>query len=199
VTQLRPATGLLLLLLASPARADLGGRRAGFWGDVGAGLGVADRPWSPGVGWTIAAGGWFGRYDDSFAIGRRVDVGVRLRQDFLLASGSEPSSRDRLLSAPMIEARRGIDLLVVALRFGGSAGPLIRYDLGDPTSVDVGGTVRANGAVGWRFDPRASLMLRLEAGIDVLDQKVAPTLGLTLGIEVAAPGRKRPAESDDAG
>jgi hypothetical protein len=181
---------LLALLAPSAAHAQLGGRRGGFWGDLGGGLAVADRPWTPGAGWTVAMGGWFGKYDDSFAIGRRVDVGVRVTQQ--LVRPDTGVDRDWILrSAPMLEARRGIDLLVVALRFGGAVGPLVNRDLHGPADLELGATIRANGAVGWRFVPRASLMLRLEAGIDVIGRHVDPVLGLTVGLEVALPGKRR--------
>lgn len=185
---------LLLSLWLQEAHAGLAGPAAGVQVDLGAGLGVGDLPWTPGVGWTLAVGGWWGRYDEEGALGRHVAVLARVRQDL---------QQGELRTYPGLEVRRGIDLLVVGLRFGGFVAPVLHTRLAgdlllaprpgapfappEPTAL-TGVTARALGAVAWRFRPPAALVLRLEAGVDVdarsgAPQPVEPALGVLLGFE----------------
>jgi hypothetical protein len=181
----------LALALPLSASAELSRPTAGWWLHVGGGLGAGDRPFRPGVGWHAGVGGWFGRYDDACAIGRHVGLGLEVRQDVQL----HPGARE-LRTAPMLEVRRGIDLLVVGVRVSVLGGPLITTPFGAPSRVD-GGTVRVAGAVHYRFVPRVSAYVRLEAGVDVVDV-VQPALGVLLGVELAAPGRRRDPPPADA-
>ncbi|MCB9680246.1 MAG: hypothetical protein H6733_02140 [Alphaproteobacteria bacterium] len=183
------ATVFAALLATSPAHAALGGDKAGWYVDVGVGLGAGDLPFTPGVGWTAAVGGWLGRYDDDYALGRHWGVGARFRQDVQLAPG-----RRTLRSAPMLEVRRGVDLLVVGLHVAVLGGPLLETTLDASTTPGTrlaGGTARLAGDVVYRFRPHAGLALRVETGVDVDALHAEPVLAATVGFTFSAPVPRR--------
>lgn len=192
---------LLALLLAAPAPAgELAGHTAGLTVDVGGGLAMGDIPWTPGGGWSLGLGGWWGKGDAGGAIGRHVAVLARWRGEL---GGTE------LRNYPGIEVRRGIDLLVLGVRFGGFVAPRLRATTdplagtcvappcpamlqGPPLAPGAfvdGLTLRAHAAAAWRFRPPAALVLRLDAGIDVdarpdAEHPVEPVVGLGLAFEI---------------
>lgn len=180
----RLAVGLFALIASGPAHAELAGDRAGVWAHLAAGLGSGDAPFRAGVGWSAALGGWVGRYDDSFSIGRHVGFGAVVRQDLIFRPDATI-----LRTAPMLQVHRGIDLLVVGLELGGAVGPLLQTTLGGETVV-TGGTARLVGALKYRFERRTSLLLRLDVGVDVETDAVQPSLGLVLGFQFAGPARR---------
>lgn len=166
---------------SSPAMAGLSDPSAGMTVDFGAGLGVGGQPFRSGLGWTVGVGGWFGKYDESFAIGRHIAFTARIRQDATFGSRGA-----MLRSAPMLEVTRGVDLLVVGLRAGAAGGAILETPLGGgPT--EVGGTVRGFGAVVYRFRPRVGLTLRVDAGVDIIGGRVQPSVGTLLGLTFLAP------------
>jgi hypothetical protein len=178
-----PLAALLLCLHSPTAEATLAGRQSGVWAHVAGGLGAGDNPFRAGVGWSAAVGGWFGKYDDSFSLGRHVGIGLAVRQDLIF----RPDERI-LRTAPMLQVHRGIDLLVVGLELGGTVGPLLETTLGGPTRV-TGGTARVVGALKYRFVPNWSLFARLDAGVDVETDAVQASLGFLLGFQLAVPTR----------
>lgn len=185
---IRPLTLAACLTAAAPAHAGLGGASGGIWGDAGLGLGAGDRPFTPAVGWTVALGGFVGRHDDVFAVGRRWGVGLRARQDAQFAP-----NRELLRTAVMLDVHRALDLFVATVQIGGLAGPLFTTPLSRDSSSLSGATVRVTGAATWRAHRFVGLQLRLDAGVD-LDTtgprvRPAPALGLTLGMGWAAPTR----------
>ncbi|MEM6930257.1 MAG: hypothetical protein AAF602_25175, partial [Myxococcota bacterium] len=96
----------MVLWIASVALgASLSRPQAGPALDVGGGIGWSGEPVA--VAAQLSAGGWFGRYDDDFAIGRHWWFG---------ATGRLRARSARVEIAPMIEIRRGIDLLVAGVQ-----------------------------------------------------------------------------------
>lgn len=164
--------------------------QAGMYVGGGAGLGSGDRPLRASPAWQLGVGTWFGRYDPDFALGRHIGVGLRVRQDV------QPHPAAPLLrTAPQLEIRRGLDLLVVHVHAGGTVGPWLDTPLtGDRTTTLQGVTARAFGAVGYRFHRWWAAQVRAEAGVDVAlaDRvEVMPSLGLLVGIEAVVPIRKK--------
>lgn len=191
---MRYALALLPMLALSPAaHAGLSQPTQAVYLQLGGGLGAGDRPFRPGIGWNAGFGGIIGRYDDSFAIGRHIGVGVQVRQDVQLHDIAP-----ELRTAPMFELRRGIDLLVVGLRASVMGGPLLHTFTGPlpntgavniPRTSLVGGTARISGTAQYRFKRAWSAFVRLEAGVDVVET-VQPTMAFTLGVEWAVVTRK---------
>jgi hypothetical protein len=181
------AAALLAAVLCAPstAQAQLASKQAGVFVQASGGLGVGDAPFTPGVGWMAAIGGWTGKYDTDFSLGRHVGFAAVVRQDIQLNS-----DRRLLRTAPMFQVHRGIDLLVVGVQVGAAAGPLMVTTQSTGTEV-VGATARVVGAVKYRFRPRWGLLLRLEAGLDIERSKPQPALGLTIGLAFASPTKKK--------
>lgn len=173
-------------LAASPAaHAGLSGSASGGWFDVSGGFsGGMDT--GIGVGAELGFGGWFGRYDESFAVGRRWQLGPRLHFDQGFVYAGAPMRR----WAPSFGFRRGIDLLVVGLRFGAEAGISVLEDRGEIVAIGV--SARGDAALVYRFHPRVGLMLGVQLGVDMYPRP-AVTSGINLGFEVAGPKRRAPA------
>ncbi len=175
-------------LTPSPAHAgELGGASGGVWGDLAVGFGSGGRPYAPGIGWTLGIGGFVGRHDDAFAIGRRWGVGLRVRQDI------EPQpARHTLRTAVGLEVQRALDLLVATIHLGGYVGPWLVTTWDDGATVPAGVTARLRGGATWRVHRFVGLHATLDAGID-LDARspvtVAPAVGLQVGIAWARPTR----------
>ncbi len=173
-----------MLLSPGAAAGELAGATAGPTVDVGGGLAVNHLPWTPGGLWSVGVGGWWGKGDAGGAIGRNVAIVARWRSEVV---------GDRWHNTPGLEVRRGIDLIVLGIRFGGFVGP--RFVSAWPPASGVGDvaleglSVLAHGGLAWRFRPPAALLLRLDAGVDVdtrpaARHPVTPALGLMVGFEV---------------
>jgi hypothetical protein len=185
-----------LLAVSTPAHAELSKPTSGVWLQFGGGLASASlrepatgMRYAAGTGWHLGFGGFVGRYDDSFAIGRQVAFGLQVRQEAYF-----PADDFRLRTVPMFEVRRGIDLLVATVHVGGAIGPLLDTEPDEGTRLS-GGTARVVGAAHYRFSRLWSAIVRLEAGVDAVwvDQGSgaapfpSPTVGLTLGLQFSAP------------
>jgi hypothetical protein len=177
-----------VLCVSSPAYAGLSAQQSGLALHIGGGLGLGDGPITPGIGWTAGLGGWVGKYDDAFSLGRHIGFGVVVRQDIQLHA-----ARSGLRTTTLLQVHRGIDLLVIGLQLGGAAGPLFETPTGQPTQF-AGVAARITGLAKYRFKPRWGLFLRFEAGADVYTPTVGgdPTrvygaAGTMLGIEFATP------------
>ncbi|MCO4747528.1 MAG: hypothetical protein KC912_22195 [Proteobacteria bacterium] len=147
---------LVLLSLAPVAEASFTSPREGLWFQAAGGFAADLR--GAGPGWHAGGGYWWGNYDNDYALGRYWGVGVTARQDYV---------RGELSTVPMLELRRGNDVIVVGLHWFVSAGPVIR-----PNAIGA----EARGGVGGRFrlNPALSAFLRLEAMGGYVD---APTAG----------------------
>jgi hypothetical protein len=177
---------LLGLLASSPALA-LTAVQSGPGIDLAAGLGVGGHPVGAAVGGQLSLGWWTGTYDDQYAFGRYWWVGPTGRVDW---------RPDTLRIAPLLEIRRGIELIVVGLSFGAAAGPLVRIE----EASDVGWTARAIGQAKLRRSRFWGFSLRLEAGVDVIGDQAGFT-GAVLRTRppVSIPRRRRRTSSRVAG
>lgn len=189
---------VLLTMLPATALAGLGDRSHGAYFDVSGGMGAA-YGMPTGVGAEIGAGGWVGKVDDAFAIGRTWSFGVRAHADF----GFEPEVLNSR-TALTVEFHRNIDLLVVGLRFGLQAGPVLRLPYGVPCAASdggircyaqrtaLGGTVLGDAALVYRFHRNWGLQLKGVLGVDIgtTEFPVVPVGGVLLGIAFEAPIRR---------
>lgn len=165
---------LLIALLALPATTahaftepDSGG-----WFGVGGGLALGDaNPLSAGAGWQATAGLWFGKHDAVYAFGKYTGIGVTVRQSLL---------GDALQTEPMLEIRRGADIVVVTTQLFASAGPLLREG-------DIGVSMLVGGGVKYRLTPYFGITGRLEAGATYIDTTWGFRSNVVLGLEYAGP------------
>jgi hypothetical protein len=170
------ATALLLAAaLAGPD--DTAVFQAGL-GPVGADVGPrAGLGWYAGLAWM-----WGDWADRERLTGKYQAFGLQLRQDVVFRDGERISR-----TAPLLEYRRGLHLLVAGGWVSVAAGPLFTSNAPIATGY-AGGTVRAALGLAYRAAIPWSVTLRLEAGVDVTD-RVSPALGLTLGVEHIAQRR----------
>jgi hypothetical protein len=167
---------LLWSVSSSPALA-LTAVQSGPGVDLAAGLGLGGHPVAAHVGGQLSLGWWSGTYDDQYAFGRYWWVGPTGRVDW---------QADTLRVAPMLEIRRGIELIVVGLSIGAAGGPLLRVEDG----TDVGWTARALGQVKLRRSRFWGFSLRVEAGVDGFGDRVGFTGAMLLGGSFARPAHK---------
>lgn len=167
---------LLVLTLAHPAHA-LTSRQSGPYGEVAAGLGLGDRPLHAGLGWEVGAGWWRGRYDDAYAIGRYWSGGVTLRQDWITGA---------LRTSPLIELRRGTDLIVAGWWAFLAGGPLVAT-AEDTGAATVGGTARTGIGAEFRRTRYLGITLRLEGGVDYVGRRIGGTGAALLGFQFSRP------------
>lgn len=177
-------TPLLLALVSMPSAEALTSRQSGPWIEAGAGFAAGDAPFAPGIGWGLGAGWWSGRYDDAFAIGRYWSAGVLLRQDWVDGA---------LRTAPLVEVRRGNDLLALGWQVSLGGGPLVVSADDAPLGGDtvVGATGRAGASLTWRRTASLALQLRVEGGADVVDGRVGAVAAALVGGRFARPVKKR--------
>lgn len=135
----------LALVWAAPADAFTVDRH-GLWFQAAGGLAADTR--GAGVGWQAGGGYWWGSYDRDYALGRYWGLGLTARQDWV---GGE------LQTVPLVELRRGNDLIVAGLHWFLSAGPTIGAE-----GLGVEGRVGGGGR--FRFNPSSSAFVRLELG-----------------------------------
>lgn len=175
---------LALLFVAPPARASLGGPSHGMYAQIAGGGGMLVPPLGGAIGWQAGGGGWIGRYDDDYALGRYWGFGFIGRQDRVYLPGGAS-----LRTVPLIEVRRGMDLLVLGVQGYVAAGPLFSAQTGH--SLQVGGAIRAGGGIKYRFKPHWGLTATAEAGVDILGGSAQARLALRLGVEFSTPIRKK--------
>jgi hypothetical protein len=141
--------------------------------DVTGGLGVQAPPVRATGGGVVALGWFRGQFDDQFSFGRywwvgptgRVDVGI-----------------DGWRVTPMVELRRGLDLLVAGVSYGVAGGAVV-------TPEGTGWTARGVGIGRFRRTRALSFTSRLEAGVDGVGGAVGFAGGLTVGVTLASPLR----------
>jgi hypothetical protein len=150
---------------------------------VGLGPIGADRGPSPGLGWYASLAWMWGDWaDHDHLTGKYQSFGLQLRQDVVFRDGERVAR-----TAPLLEYRRGLHLLVAGGWVSVAAGPLFTSNAAIAHRY-AGGTVRAALGLAYRAAIPWSVTLRLEAGVDVTD-RVSPALGLTLGFEHIAKRR----------
>lgn len=192
---MKRALAAAMIALPATAHAGLGDRTSGVYVDASGGMGAAyEMP--VGVGAEVGVGGWTGKVDDAFSIGRTWSFGVRAHTDF----GFEPNGMVSR-TATTLEFHRTIYLLVVALKFGAQAGPVLRLPgcLPFPPNATgsqiyqcrpaIGATVVADAALVYRFHRAWGLQLKGELGIDIRTTAapVVPVGAVLLGLVFEAP------------
>ncbi len=159
------------------AQAGITADRTGGYVDVTGGFGLAD---GPALAAHLSFGAWRGKYDEDLSFGRFWGGGLTLRQDL---------TGEGVRTAYMLEARRGMDLVVVGVH-GFVTGGAVLVQPGADGSADVGGTGRLGGAVEFRRSRTLGLALRLEAGVDAVNGRITPAGAVTLGVQSQLAGRR---------
>lgn len=172
-------TLLLILLLSAPAHAQFAERMSGPYVDVAGGLGMGGTPFRPGIGWMAGFGWWGGRYDTAYAIGRYNSIGLNLRQDWL------PSSK-ALRTTPMLEIRKGNDLIVAGVYGFLAGGPTLATAKGQTVA---GGSARGGFGAEFRRHKFWGLTLRFEGGVDYIDAHASGVFATLLGVQFSRPAR----------
>jgi hypothetical protein len=162
----------LCLWLSSPALA-LTQVQGGPAFDLAAGLGLRGAPLRPALGGQASFGWWSGVYDDQYAFGRYWWLGATVRADW---------RPDAFGLTPMIELRRGIELIVVGVAPFVAGGLTLQPDGGV-----LGFTGRAGVGLKLRRTRYFGLSLRVEAGVDVVDEQVGFAGGVLVGPSFARP------------
>jgi hypothetical protein len=124
-----------------------------------------------GLGWQATAGLWFGKHDAVYAFGKYTGIGVTVRQAYLGGN---------LVTEPMLELRRGADIVVVTTQLFISGGPQIAMD-------EIGAVVVAGGGIKYRMTPQFGIVVRAELGASVLAGSWAFRNNIVAGVEFAAP------------
>jgi hypothetical protein len=168
----------VLLACLLPAHA-LTSHQTGPSLDLGAGLGLRGAPLRPAVGGDLALGWWLGTFDDQFAFGRYW---------LLQGVGRVDWRPDALALTPMLELRRGVDILVAGLSWGLGGGAVLVFPT-DTEAPPPGWTARASMAGRFRRTRALSLTLRLEAGADVVGGTPSFAGGTLLGASFLRPAR----------
>lgn len=163
---------LSLWLSLSPALA-LTSKQGGPSFDLAAGLGLRGAPVHPAVGGQLSLGWWTGVYDDQYAFGRYWWIGTTVRADW---------RPDTFGLTPMLEIRRGLELIVVGVAPFVAGGLTV-----DPGGDTLGATGRAGVELKFRRSRYWGLSLRLEAGADVVDSTVGFAGGALIGVSFARP------------
>lgn len=171
---------VLILSLLSPAHA-LTMDRAGLTWDLSAGAGMQIPPGQAQGTALLGLSWWWGPYDSSYAIGRYWSVGLVDRLDGIPGT---------LELSPMVEVRRGVDLIVVGWAMGLGVGPAIR--LTDENTL--GATARASLTGEFRRHRFWSLSLRLEAGATMIGGTASGVGGILLGTQFSRPFDGMPVE-----
>lgn len=167
---------ILLLLALSTAQAAITADRTGGYVDVTGGFATAG---GPAFAAHLSFGAWRGKYDEDLSFGRFWGGGLTLRQDW--RSGG-------LRTAYLLEARRGMDLVVVGAHGFVAGGPLLVQ--GGAAGEELGATGRLGGAVEFRRSRTLGVALRLEGGVDAVGGAVTPAAAVTLGVQSQLAGRR---------
>jgi hypothetical protein len=163
---------LSVWLLVSPALA-LTSQQGGPAFDLGVGLGLRGSPVRPTAGGQVSIGWWTGTYDDQYAFGRYWWIGPTVRVDW---------RPDAFGLTPMLEIRRGVELIVVGIAPFVAGGLTV-----DPGQAVVGFTGRGGLQLKFRRSRYWGISLRLEGGVDVVESTVGFAGGALLGASFARP------------
>ncbi len=132
-------------------------------------------PFGIGPAWQLDAGLWFGKHDPAYAIGKFSGVGVSVRQSWM---------RSSLVTEPMIELRRGMDIVVVSPVIYVAGGPQIR-------DGGVGATMLIGGSAKYRRTARFGITGHLELGASVFDGTWGFRGNLGFGVEWSSPWKRK--------
>jgi hypothetical protein len=122
---------------------------------------------------------WWGRYDSSFALGRYWGAG--------LAPQHHWTSKRQALYLP-VHVERGMDLIVLGLRYFVSGGPALYFR---ESSTTLGGQARVGTTLKYRMNKNVGPTLTFQAGIDIEDARPLPAGEIMLGFDFSGRlGRK---------
>ena len=175
----------LFIVLSAVAHAQFAENMSGPYIDVAGGLGMGDAPMLAGPGWMGGFGWWFGRYDSAYAIGRYTSIGVNVRQELIHFDPAKGAPPLTLRTAPLLELRKGNDLIVGGVSVFLAGGPLLATNTNGMT-VDY--TARGGFGAEFRRHRFWGLTLRLEGGVDIGDQ-VSGVFSTLLGVQFSRPAR----------
>lgn len=145
--------------------------------ELGAGLGLSGGPVQPAFGGHLHLALFRGQFDKAFSIGQYWEAGVTGRVD----TRFDGTAR----IAPMVELRRGTDVVVASASPFLAGGPLV---VTGPDAA-VGWTARGGLATTYRAHRFRGLVLRLEAGADVVQGRATFAGGVILGLSLGRPFR----------
>jgi hypothetical protein len=172
----------LLLVAPSTARAGLYERVGLPWFSAELGVSGAGPKLPPHAAWGLGFGYMWGpSIGEQTDIARLWGLGLRVRQDIRPLGEGALETR----TAPMLELRRELDLLIFSAGGAVLAGPLFSSNAPTPVGL-VGGTVRVAGYAGVGRIHSHMVGLRLEAGVDAAP-RVTPLVALTLQVEKRLP------------
>ena len=136
-------------------------------------MGSQNRPMefraSPGASLPVTI--WHGNYDSAFALGR------------YWGGGMAPSihwQADQLLVGLPFHVERGMDLIVLGLRFYGGVGPLWYVT---ENETQLGATFRMGTAVKYRLNKNIGPTLRISMGADYVNGEINPIGQIQLGFD----------------
>lgn len=121
--------------------------------------------------WRAGGGWWLGRYDEVYALGRYTAVGLDVRQGW---------RRGVLSTQPMLEVRRGTDVLVIGYHAFLAAGP-------EFAGGELGLVALLGAGLKWRFKPHLGLMLRVGGGVAWMDGATSGRGVVELNLEWSQP------------
>ena len=167
----------LIALLAAPTHA-LTSRQGGPSLDLAAGLGFRPIPVQPALGGAASFGWWTGTYDDQFSFGKYWWVGATARIDW---------RPDATGLTPMIEIRRGLELIVAGIAPFVAGGPVLTLD---PAGAPLGYTGRAGLMLKFRRTRFWGISARLSGGVDGIGGRVGFGGGVLFGASFARPSKE---------
>lgn len=158
---------MVLLLMLTALAQTLQSQQSGPTLELGVGPAMVGPPVRFAVAGQLSFGWWFGKYDDSYGLGRFTAVVAH--QEF-----SWTPAGNRFRYTPLLELRRGMDLFVVAPHYLVAVGPVVAGN-------QVGVAARVGGGLKLRRSRRMGFIGRLAGGVDWIGGRFAPAVTLTLG------------------
>ena len=165
---------MVLLLLLTAFAQTLQRQQSGPTLELGAGPALVGPPARFAIAGQLTAGWWFGKYDDSYGLGRFTALVAHQELTWTTSNGA-------FRYTPMLEFRRGMDLFVVAPHYLIAVGPVFA------PGTQVGLGARVGGGLKLRRSRRMGFVGRLAGGVDWVEGRFAPAVTLTLGAGYSTP------------
>ena len=165
----------LLMLLGSPRAHAFTVPMQGFYAET---MGAADFVGTPALGGAVAAGTWWGQYDDAYALGKYASLGAHVSTQY--------TSQGALVT-PQLELRRGWDILLAQISGSVRAGRELSHGSLERTPhwrASMGGQVK------YRYHRYWGALLNIHGGVAApVDGSgpLQPTAHASVGIGWSAP------------
>jgi len=133
---------------------------------------------TPSAGGAVAAGWWFGQYDDAYALGKFLGLGTHL--------SVEHSQRGTMLT-PQLELRRGWDILLAQINGSLRVGPEFARA---SSTHEARWRASLGGQVKYRYHRYWGAFLSVHGGVITgreANSPLGPTINASLGIAWSAP------------